>query len=119
MKVAAKQYLGFLLIMAVVAAVLSTLPENGVASPLSELTVLAGGAVLLSFGKAKTITQWIVPVSSAATFCLLIGTAQYFALENEGPKELGRATDRITMNLGEFPMGADAPWVISFSVWTI
>jgi hypothetical protein len=119
MKIAAKQYLGFLLIMAIVAAVLSTLRENGVASPLSELAVLMGGAVLFSFGNAKAITQWIVPVTSAATFCLLIGIAQIYALEHEGANFLGHATDRITMNMGEFPVGADAPWVFSFVVWTL
>src|SRR6185437_4525293 len=119
MTTAAKQYLGFLLIMAAIAAVLSTLPENGIASPLSELTVLVSGAVLFSLGKARAITQWIVPVSSVATFCLLIGIAQVYALEHEGPNYLGHATDRITMNVGEFPMGADAPWIFSFSVWTI
>jgi hypothetical protein len=119
MKIAAKQYLGFLVILTVLAILLSTLPENGIASPLSELAVLIGGAVLFSFGNAKAITQWIVPVSSAATFCLLIGIAQVYALEHDGPNYLGHATDRITMNVGWFPMGADAPWIFSFGVWTI
>jgi hypothetical protein len=119
MKIAAKQYLGFLMIMVIVAAVLSNLPENGIASPLSELAVLVGGAVLFSFGKTEAITQWIIPVTSAATFCLLVGIAQVYALEHDGPKYLGHATDRITMNMGEFPMGADAPWVFSFVVWAI